>query len=245
MQDFWDSKARENAMYYASSYRAYDDQDADEFWKWGRILAERFLEESGIQFTGEESILEIGCGIGRMTLYFAERFREVHGVDVPPEMLTQAKDNLKEFPNVALHLGNGHDLSDFADLSFDFVFSYITFQHIPDAAITSRYIEETGRVLREGGQFYFQVNNLPSDLRTKLGLGSKYRSLLRRLRLRGARTAGSAVNGPKDLDHPAWRGTRVSVGQVRRACQLGKLKVLSLDGEGTQYLWVRALKQTQ
>ena len=73
MRSFWDAKARENATYYVSSYRPYDDQDPAEFWEWGEKLAERFLAESGIPFDGTETMLEIGCGVGRMTRYFAGR----------------------------------------------------------------------------------------------------------------------------------------------------------------------------
>ena len=100
MKDFWDKKARENAMDYVSSYRGYDDQDPEEFWKWGSRLAERFLTESGISFAGSEKMLEIGCGVGRMTQYFARRFAEVHGLDVSEEMIAQAKENLGELVNL-------------------------------------------------------------------------------------------------------------------------------------------------
>jgi SAM-dependent methyltransferase len=244
MREFWDGKARENAMYYVSSYRAYDDQDPDEFWKWGGILAERFLDESGLQFTGEENVLEIGCGIGRMTAYLARRFRHVHGVDVSLEMVCRAKENLKGFPNVSLHLGNGCDLGGLANGSFDFVFSYITFQHVPDASITSAYVQEAGRVLKEGGHFYFQVNNLPTSIRRRLRLRARCRLLFKRAGMGGPGGAHAAGQGPTEQDHPAWRGSRVSVGQVRRACELGDLEVLRLKGEGTQYLWVLAVKKS-
>ena len=101
MKTYWDSKARENATYYVSSYRPYDEQNWEEFWKWGDILAERFLGESDIPFDGSEKVLEIGCGIGRMTRYFARRFKEVHGIDVAPEMISRARKNLNEFENRA------------------------------------------------------------------------------------------------------------------------------------------------
>lgn len=32
---------------------------------------------------------------------------------------------------------------------FDFCFSFIVFQHIPDKAVTLNYIREAGRVLKE------------------------------------------------------------------------------------------------
>jgi ubiquinone/menaquinone biosynthesis C-methylase UbiE len=242
MKAYWDDKARENATYYVSSYQPYDDQNLEEFWKWGDILAERFLGESGIAFSGKETMLEIGCGVGRMTRYFARRFAEVRGVDVAGEMIARAKENLSDCDNVALHVGNGHDLSGFDDSRFDFVFSYITFQHIPAVPITLEYIRESGRVLKTGGHFYFQVNNMPAGVRSRLRLRSRFRSILGRSR-GGAESPGDAGDGPRGLDHPAWLGSRVSVAQIERACRSGNLKILDMHGEGTQYLWVKAVKQ--
>jgi SAM-dependent methyltransferase len=250
MRSFWDAKARENATYYVSSYRPYDDQDPAEFWQWGEKLAERFLAESGISFDGTEIMLEIGCGVGRMTRYFAGRFRAVHGVDVAPEMISRAKENLRGVENTTLHVGNGYDLGFLDDGSVDFVFSYITFQHIPKAQVTLNYIREAGRVLGTGGHFYFQVNNLPVRLGDRLRLRSRLRSIIRPPGGTGAAANDSAAKssagssyGPTGLDHPAWQGSRVSVRQIDRACCGAGLRVLTLNGEGTQYLWVKAVKQ--
>lgn len=241
MRSFWDDKAQENAMYYISSFRAYDEQDPEEFWKWGKILAERFLKESEIPFTGEESALEIGCGIGRMTVYFAERFARVTGIDVSPEMIDRARENLSAVDNASVRTGNGFDLGDFDDNTFDFAFSYITFQHIPDASITLNYIREAGRVLRQGGYFYFQVNNMPVGMRGRLNLKSRVKSLMSRFGI--GSHPDSAGRGPRDLDNPAWQGSRLTLRQTTDACHAGGMEVLGLDGEGTQYLWVKATKK--
>lgn len=240
MRSFWDDKARENATYYISSYRAFDEQDPEEFWKWGQKLAEQFLAQSGLVFSGQETMLEIGCGIGRMTAFFAKRFRAVHGLDVSPEMISQAEKNLSGFNNITLHVGNGYDLSGLEDEEFDFVFSYIVFQHIPDPAITAGYIEETGRVLKPGGCFYFQVNNSEVSWRSRLRLGTRLRAVMKPLGLARGKTAPAA--GPTGLDNPAWRGSRMSVSQVRAACQAGGLNITGLAGEGSQYMWVKAEK---
>ncbi|MGD8413570.1 MAG: class I SAM-dependent methyltransferase [Candidatus Latescibacterota bacterium] len=242
MKNFWDKKARENATYYVSSYQEYDDQDLEEFWKWGDKLAERFLGESGIAFTGSEKMLEIGCGVGRMTRYFARGFKEVHGIDVSEEMIKRARENLVDSENVQLHVGNGCDLGLFEDGAFDFVFSYITFQHIPDVSVTLNYIREAGRVLRNGGHFYFQVNNVHPGIRSRLRLRSRIGSLVTRYKSKGQPTV-PATEGPKDLDHPAWCGSAVSAKQLRRACASASLEIVDLNGEGTQYLWVKAVKR--
>jgi SAM-dependent methyltransferase len=103
-------------------------------------------------------VVEIGCGIGRMTRWFAESFGEVHAIDVAPEMIAQARIRLAAYPNVALHAGSGFDLTPLPDAYFDLVFSYIVFQHIPSAAVIRNYIREAARVLKPGGAFKFQIN---------------------------------------------------------------------------------------
>jgi SAM-dependent methyltransferase len=103
-------------------------------------------------------VLEIGCGVGRMTRWFAEDFGEVHGIDIAPEMITQARDRLAAYPNVTLHAGSGFDLQPLPDAYFDLAFSYIVFQHIPSAAVIRNYVHEAARVLKPLGAFKFQVN---------------------------------------------------------------------------------------
>lgn len=104
------------------------------------------------------SVLEIGCGVGRMTRWFAENFGTVYGIDVSPEMIRQARQRLSGYSHVTLHTGSGFDLAPLPDAHFDLVFSYIVFQHIPSAAVIRHYIVEAARVLKPGGAFKFQVN---------------------------------------------------------------------------------------
>ena len=102
-------------------------------------------------------VLEIGCGVGRMTRALAGIFGEVHGVDVSGEMIAQGRQLLAGVPNVHLHRNSGADLSVLGDLRFDFAFSFIVFQHIPSQAIIENYVREVQRVLRPGSLFKFQV----------------------------------------------------------------------------------------
>ena len=104
-------------------------------------------------------VLEIGCGIGRVTQHLAELYREVHGVDISSEMINRGQDRLAHLENVHFHQGNGYDLEPFADESFDLVLSAFAFQHMPKT-VAYNYFLETRRVLRPGGLFCFQVPNL-------------------------------------------------------------------------------------
>ena len=44
---------------------------------------------------------------------------------------------------------------------FDFVYSYIVFQHIPDRAVVLHYLEEARRVLKPGGILCCQLRGTP------------------------------------------------------------------------------------
>jgi len=103
-------------------------------------------------------VLEIGCGVGRMTRWFAEDFGEVHGVDVAPEMIRRAGARLAAYSNVTLQVVSGFDLQPLPDAHFDLVFSYIVFQHVPSAAVIRNYVREAACVLKPVGAFKFQVN---------------------------------------------------------------------------------------
>jgi len=103
-------------------------------------------------------VVEIGCGIGRMTEWFARDFGFVEAVDVSPVMIEQARRRLRDHANLAFHVGSGADLARIAEGSADLVFSYIVFQHIPSREPIESYVREAARVLKENGAFKFQLN---------------------------------------------------------------------------------------
>jgi len=149
----WDDRAREDAMYYIVT-NAADSLDAFD----ASAQANMSLFSKAVsQVEGRESILEIGCGIGRLLKPFASQFAQVYGVDVSPEMIERSKEYTKDTPNITTWANDGSSLHPLEDNSIDYVFSYITFQHIPFATVIETYIRETLRVLKPGGIFQFQV----------------------------------------------------------------------------------------
>ncbi len=102
-------------------------------------------------------VLEIGCGVGRMTRALAATFGEVHAVDVSEEMVKRAKRALRSTPNAHVYRNSGKDLQVLGDLKFDFAYSFIVFQHIPSRAVIDSYVGAVSRCLRSGSIFKFQV----------------------------------------------------------------------------------------
>lgn len=163
MRDEWNERAREDAHYYVAFGRR--EQDDEEFFSTAADVL-RDLDREIKRFDPavplkQRRALEIGCGPGRLLRPMAHRFAEVHGVDVSDEMIERAKHNLRHTPNAFPRHASGSDLAGFASNSFDFVYSYAVFQHIPAAEVVFSYLRETVRVLKPGGIARLQINGLP------------------------------------------------------------------------------------
>ena len=155
MRSYWNSCAQENAR----KHIAIDDWESEEtFHQSGLRDITRILEGSGASIAAGSRVLEIGCGIGRLLkpLALERRDLEIHGVDVSTEMIVQGKERLSDFPNIYFSQVNGKDLALFGDDFFDFIFSYVTFQHIPRDYLRDIF-KEVHRVLKQKGIFTFQM----------------------------------------------------------------------------------------
>jgi SAM-dependent methyltransferase len=169
MRREWDDRARENARYYVAT--AKDSWSDQEYFDSGREnVAREILTDMGNVCQGKEpkqmKVLEIGCGSGRITRALAEVFGEIYAVDISGEMIRQAKESLKDTPQVHVFQNNGSDLRVLGEIEVDFAFSYIVFQHIPSRDVIRSYVREVFRLLRPGGLFKFQVQGDDSLLTT-------------------------------------------------------------------------------
>ena len=220
MRADWDLRARENARHFiATTQEQWTDE---EFFSSGELAVKQLilsdmanicqdLQPSGMR------VLEIGCGVGRITRALAQTFGEIYAVDVSGEMIEQARTALAAFPNAHLYRNNGTDLSVVPDIPFDFAFSVIVFQHIPSQSIVENYIREVHRLLRPGGLFKFQVN------------GIAHRGRLGRIlpaRLRRATPANT------------WLGAPVSEEEALRMAERSGFECRYRLGAGTQDFWL-------
>lgn len=78
-----------------------------------------------------DSILDFGCGTGRLTISFAPKANIVVGLDVSEHMLQEAAENSKEmgYDNIQYYLSDD-SLSKVKNQQFGLVNSYIVLQHI-------------------------------------------------------------------------------------------------------------------
>lgn len=122
------------------------------------------LERWGI-LSRDRTVLDIGCGIGRLEVELASRVGVVHGIDVSMQMINAALRRCAPLSNVHLLKVTGRDLADYSDSSFDAVIAVDTFPYINQsgAALVERYFAETHRVLKPGGDFVILNFSYGSD----------------------------------------------------------------------------------
>jgi 2-polyprenyl-3-methyl-5-hydroxy-6-metoxy-1,4-benzoquinol methylase len=159
MKRDWNDRARENAKWYINTVKK--DQTDDEFDSSGRPEVQNFVLSDPVLTRGRDlkklRLLEIGCGIGRMTRHLAEAFGEVHATDVSAEMIAQARERMRPYPNVSVYETSGVDFAVFPDNYFDMIFSVYVLQHVPDVSVIRSNIRDACRTLKPGGMFKFQV----------------------------------------------------------------------------------------
>jgi trans-aconitate 2-methyltransferase len=106
----------------ATHHRVANNQE-----EWGAEVLER------LRLAGDETVLDAGCGSGRVTRLLLERLERGHvlGVDASPAMIEEARSNLREFGDrVELRVGDLTEV-DLAE-AVDAVFSNATFHWISD-----------------------------------------------------------------------------------------------------------------
>lgn len=130
-------------------------------WAWSAPTSEIWLEASVESYhlaerwksLGYKSILDLGCGLGRHSILFAQRGFEVTALDLAPE----AVDHLKawaerEHLNIPAHVCDMLKTS-FPDKSFDCIFAHHVISHT-DTNGAREIFAELKRIIKPGGELY-------------------------------------------------------------------------------------------
>jgi ubiquinone/menaquinone biosynthesis C-methylase UbiE len=196
--------------YYFSEARRHGTRPVavlDEQWADGQDTAQRVLS----YVSSASIVLEIACGIGRVSRFVAPRCGRLYCTDILDEALREAKETLKGNHNVSFHKTNGYDLAEFGGGTIDCVYSFTAFFHF-DFELVVLYFREVERVLRPGGTgiIEFKRWSEPQDVT----------ELLEKIESQGGIRQYEAM-----LDK--WR--YVSAGMVRRLCEHYGLDVIDDD----------------
>lgn len=151
-----DVNSRFDQDYFSSeAYSEVSFEPYSQYWWSNRYYASlirKFGSKSG-------RILEIGCGLGHLLGWLADRF-ELYGTDINPWALAEASKNV---PEAHFLLLSAEDLGVFPDEIFQVVVAKHVFEHLPDPNLS---IAEISRVLVPGGVLLLATPNTSSIARS-------------------------------------------------------------------------------
>jgi SAM-dependent methyltransferase len=176
MKQDWDRRAQIDPYYWVAatqeadleSYEHSAQVDCEAFLKgFLKIKDQEWSESVAQSFFQDQVLLDLGCGIGRMTAPLAAYFKQAIGVDVSDQMIIKAKELHASVGNLTFFSNSGTDLGMVEPASVDIVCSYSVLAHLP-VDVTESYFLEIGKILKPQGYFRYQfwVNqtaNHPSD----------------------------------------------------------------------------------
>jgi SAM-dependent methyltransferase len=132
----------------------------DRFYQSGKFDAERLqrtAQRCGIILSEFNCCFELGCGVGRATLWLADLFDRIVATDISKAHLELAQKVLDSSRITNVQLNRLESFSDIDALpEFDVFFTFIVLQHNPPpliAALLNKILSK----LKVGGIAYFQV----------------------------------------------------------------------------------------
>jgi SAM-dependent methyltransferase len=117
----------------------------------------------------ERTILDIGCGIGRLEYALHAEVRHIVGTDISREMVELAQRRCAGLEGVSIRRVSGLDLADFSDGTFDTVLAVDSRPYLVSAGgdLAGRHFAEAARILRREGDLlilnYSYRGNLDLD----------------------------------------------------------------------------------
>lgn len=138
----------------------------NDFLEVGREFLRHFREIGGLK--ENETVLDIGCGIGRMAIPLTPYLRQgkYFGFDIIPYGVRWCRQRIsRQFSNFSFDLADINNSAynpggkiapekyrfPYSDNTFDFAFATSVFTHLVQASMEN-YLRELGRVLKPGGR---------------------------------------------------------------------------------------------
>lgn len=134
--------------------KAWDwSKNTQDFWNYpseeSYYLLNRWTEKNYKDF------LDLGCGLGRHSLLFAQNGFKVHSFDLSEEAISNVREKIAKLSlrkRIMCATGDMNELP-YKDDSFDCILAYHVISHTDTQGI-KRIVKEVNRVLRKGGEFF-------------------------------------------------------------------------------------------
>ncbi len=165
-KDFWSPTTLLDAKFgliYVDTFtrKILDEEELEKLWD---NTTERDTEKilNGMSISKTSTVMDVGCGIGRIMKPMSQKVKKVVGVDVSGKMIGFAKEYLKGINNIELFVNDGNSFPEIQSESIDFVYSMTTFQHMSLKGVIENNIKEISRVLKPGGKLKVQTRGYVS-----------------------------------------------------------------------------------
>lgn len=142
--------------------------DADWFLRAGRAGYDAIAAH--VPLDRVDSVLDFGCGCGRVTRYFRDFDGDVAGSDLNEDAIAWCRPNL---PFARFELNGLAPPLVFDDESFDLVYALSVFTHLT-AELQLAWRDELRRVLRPGGRLLFTTHGRSYEPRLDAGERARF-----------------------------------------------------------------------
>jgi SAM-dependent methyltransferase len=105
------------------------------------------------------SVIDFGCGPGRMVNRARKLFKQTDGIDISEYAIGYAREH---FEGSKFYISSGVDVGDAPSDTYDIAFSTIAIQHIPCKTIRENIFKGLHNVLKPGGIMSIQVAYHPT-----------------------------------------------------------------------------------
>jgi SAM-dependent methyltransferase len=158
--DYWDNAALSDPMRETVTQGADEsDEEYQQNWvKVGEYVARKIMSHA----SSNPVALEVGPGMGRITIPMSKYCSSITAIDISPEMAERARQAMADLKNLQVQVITDEDLSFLPSDHFDLAYSISCFQHAEKKSFY-RYLEGMRRALKPEGTLFFGVLNLCSE----------------------------------------------------------------------------------
>ncbi len=160
----WESRAQSpNRDFYVASHLNWKKEES---WRrQAKIDASFVLDSLDVDAMKSSSVLDLGCGVGRLVPEIAPLAKDYTGIDIAPSMIEEARARSANFANARFFVSEGHRVPDEArDRKYDLIFALAVFIHCPKE-ITRALIRDGYHLLAPGGIYRLMALADPTDLK--------------------------------------------------------------------------------
>lgn len=171
----WEEKANENPLFaimsdniFENKSKEFDVYDLSTFYKRGKLLWKWFFSDlvNEDDFSSKNTVLEFGCGMGRLLANPALMGYKCIGLDISETQLELAREHFPVKENTRFLKVDSKKQFELPSESADIIYSYAVFQHIKYLSDFYFSLGELTRVLKKGGLIRIQFR-APNKYATK------------------------------------------------------------------------------